>query len=59
MKIKKKLPVVSYKTVITINGKDYVQTSMSYSESVGQAIGDGWLKNTKQDIIDYILHDDN
>ena len=57
MKIKKKLPVVSYKTVITINGKDYVQTSMSYSESVGQAIGDGWLENSTEEIIEHINQD--
>ena len=55
--MKKKLPIVTYETVITINGKRHVQTSMSYTESVGEAIIEEWLENDVDEIIEYINQD--
>lgn len=55
--MKKKLPVVTYETVITINGKKYIQSSTSYTESVSEAIDEGWLENTADEIIEYINQD--
>lgn len=55
---KKKLPVVTYETVITINGKEHVQSSTSYTESVGEAITEGWLENKASEIIEYINEND-
>jgi len=57
MKQEKKLPIVTYETVITINGKRFVQTSMSYTESVGEAILEGWLENDTDEIIAHVNQD--
>jgi hypothetical protein len=46
---------VQLKTVITIDGKDYVTYSCDYSESVTQAINDEVCDSTSQDIIDFVL----
>ena len=59
MKPRTKLPTVVYKTVIVINGKEYVQSSMSYTESVGELITNGLLENEDEEIIAHINDDDN
>jgi len=46
---------VQLKTVITIDGKDYVIEATDYSESVTEAIADEACDGTSQDIIDFIL----
>lgn len=46
---------VQLKTVITIDGKDYVIGETDYSESVTEAIADEACDSTSQDIIDFIL----
>ena len=46
---------VQLKTVITIDGKEYVIETCDYSESVTQAINDEVCDDTSQDIIDFIL----
>lgn len=45
---------VQLKTVISIDGKDYVIESCDHSESVTQAIADGACESTSQDIIEYV-----
>lgn len=45
---------VSFKTVVQINGKEYILSSCDYSESVTQAIEDGVCEMEAQSIIDFI-----
>ena len=45
---------VQLKTVITIDGKDYIIETCDHSESVTQAIEDGACEATSQDIIEYV-----
>jgi len=52
--MKKKLPKVVEKLVIVIDGKTHVVRSTSWSESVGEAITDGWLENKPSEILEYI-----
>ena len=46
---------IQLKTVISIDGKDYIVEACDYSESVIQAIEDDACDGTSQDIIDFIL----
>lgn len=45
---------VQLKTVVTIDGKDYVIEETDYSESVTEAIKDEACDGTSQDIIEYV-----
>jgi hypothetical protein len=45
---------VQLKTIITIDGKDYVIEETDYSESVTEAIADEACDGTSQDIIEYV-----
>jgi hypothetical protein len=45
---------VQLKTIITIDGKDYVIEETDYSESVTEAIKDEACEGTSQDIIEYV-----
>lgn len=56
--MKKKLPTVVYEIAVIINGKRHVQSTMSFTESVGEAIGEGWLENSKDEIIAHVMGDD-
>lgn len=50
----KKLPVVVEKHIVIINGRTKVLKSCSWTESVGEAITDGWLGNTQSEILEYV-----
>ena len=48
---------VIYRTVITIDGRDYTITSCDYTDNIKEAIKDGVVDENNHDMIDYILGD--
>ena len=46
---------VQLKTIITIDGKDYVIETCDYSESVAEAINDSACGNSSDEIIEFVL----
>lgn len=56
--MKNKLPIVIEKHIISINGVEYLVKGMDWTESVGEAITDTWLKNDVEEILSYIKEQD-
>jgi hypothetical protein len=50
----KKLPNVYEKHIIVIDGVEHLVKGMEWTESIGEAIDGGWLKNSPEEIVEYI-----
>jgi hypothetical protein len=51
-------PKVYEKHVIVIDGVEHLVKGMEWTESIGEAITDGWLENTPEEIIEHIKNQD-
>lgn len=50
----KHTPQVYEKHVIIIDGVEHLVKGMEWTESIGEAINDGWLENSPEEIVEHI-----
>ena len=56
--MKNKTPTVYEKHAIVIDGVEHLVKGMEWTESVGEAIDEGWLENSPEEILSYIKEQD-
>jgi hypothetical protein len=51
-----KTPTVYEKHVIVIDGVEHLVKGMEWTDSIREAISDGWLENSPEEIVEYITN---
>lgn len=51
------MKIVTYREVITIDGRDYTVSTCDYSESIAELIADSVIEDDNQEIINHIIDD--
>lgn len=51
------MKTITYREVVTIDGRDYTVSTCDYSESIAELIADSVIEDDNQEIINHIIDD--